>query len=63
MLDGVSNITVVGEQILMAFIGIAAVNINGFTLITLLYIPIQRKKYKQHVYGWSIKNGNIQKHV
>ena len=56
VLDGVSKIMAVGEQIRMAFLGIAAVNINGFTLIKLLDIPIQRKKGKQRVRGWSMKN-------
>ena len=46
VLDGVSKIMAFGEQIRMTFLGIAAVNINGFTLIKLLDIPIQRKKGK-----------------
>ena len=61
VLDGVSKIMSVGEQIRMAFLGIAAVNIDGVTLIKLLDIPIQRKKGKQRVRGWNIKNWNHSK--
>ena len=57
------QLTGVGEQIRMAFLGIAAVNINGFTLIKLLDIPIQRKKGKQRVRGWSMKKLETFKNV
>ena len=55
VLDGVSKIMAIGEQTHIAFLGIAALTINEFTLIKLLDMPLQQKKDKQSVRGWSMR--------
>ena len=53
--DRVSQIMSVGEQIRVAFLGIAAVNINGATMIRLFDIPTFQKKGNQRVRDWNPK--------
>ena len=53
VLDGIFKITVVAEQTRMAFLGITAVNINGFTLIKLLDIEYKGRKASSAFVGGS----------
>ena len=54
VIDGVSKIMRVGEQLRLALYGIAAVNIDGVTLISMMDIPIEFKKNtQQRINEWN----------